>query len=324
MLEGKIERQGFLDIIQLLAMSRKTGHLEITGAANGTLFFSRGELLDCHTGRLVGDEAYIELFILVSGSFKFHDEDVNLNKRITKSLTDLLSEASKRATEWDAARKELPFEDAALVLIPVDPEAENTFDVGAMDWAIVSQIDGKRSYPEIARLLGQSKTKVAITIARLKKKGLITTEDEESALLRSIFRKTARLLSHLIETRVKQKRNRERIHTDFNKWTYSKGWDIRMIEEGELVNNIPHDMPLKDKAKAYRQSLEQLYEAARSGLDRSELTDHLSDLYEQLSDKESKIISQYGLGKLISPAGKDREEGPEIWDSSGGEGIMPR
>ncbi|MBD3285789.1 DUF4388 domain-containing protein [candidate division WOR-3 bacterium] len=323
MLEGKIERQGFLDIIQLLAMSQKTGRLEISGDIDGSLFFKQGELLDCHTGKLVGDEAFIELFILVSGSFKFFDEGVTLNKRITKSLTDLLSEASQRATEWDKVHSEVPCEDAALVLIPVDPEAENSYQVGAMDWAIVSQVNGRRSFPDIARLLGQSKTKVGITIANLKKKGLIATEDEESAQLRSVFRKTAELLRHLIYSRVKQKRNRERIYTEFNKWNFSKGWDIRILGDGEVVENeTPYDLPLKEKSDAYKQSLEQMYEAARSGLNQTELQDHLSDLFERLSKEERKLVKKHSLSKLLSSSRKVDEAG-EIWDS-GSEGILPR
>jgi len=321
MLEGRIERQGFLDIIQLLAMSRKTGRLEIAGVTSGLLFFSQGELLDCHTEKLVGDEAFTELFVLVSGSFKFFDEEVTLTKRISKSLTDLLSEASQRANDWDAACAELPYEDAALVLIPVDPEAESKFDVGAMDWAIVSQVNGRRSFPEIARLLGQSKTKVGITIANLKKKGLIATEDEESAQLRSIFRRTAMLLCHLIDTRVKQKRNRDRIYTEFNKWTFSKGWDIRMLGGDDIENDISYDLPVKEKGEAYKQSLEQMYEAARSGLNRTELQDHLSDLYERLTEKERNLVTKYTLSKLLSSS-KQRGEEPEIWDS--GDGLISR
>ena len=322
MLEGRLERQGFLDIIQLLAMSRKSGRLEVSGTASGTLYFSQGELYDCHTGKLVGDEAFIELFVLVSGSFRFLDEEVKLTKRITKSLTDLLTEASKRAGDWDAAHLEVPFEDAALILIPVDPESGIKFDVGAMDWAIVSQVNGRRSFIEIARLLGQSVTKVGITIADLKKKGLVATEDEESALLRSIFLKTARLLSHLIESRVKQVKARERIFTDFNKWTFSKGYDIRLLGSEEILNNIPYDLPLKDKGVIYREALEQLHEGARSGLDSSEIRDHLSDLFEGLSEGERKIVSQHGLGKVIPSAKKRKER--DIWDAGAGEGIISR
>jgi len=323
MLEGKIERQGFLDIIQLLAMSRKTGRLEVTGEAAGTLFFSAGELLDCHMGKLVGDEAFTELFILVSGNFKFHEEDVQLARRITKSLTDLITVASKQAAAWDDARHELPFEDAALVLAPVDPEANNHFDFKALGWAITSQVNGRRSYAEIARLLGQPKTKVAIVVADLKKKGLVTTEDADSALLRTVFRKTAELLYHLIKTRLKPK-TRERIFTEFNKWTFSKGFDIRMLEEEGIVNNIPYDMPIEDKRTAYRQTLAQIYEAAQAGLNRNELKDHMSDLYERLSEPERRTVTEAGLGKFISPARKKANE-REFWDTDVGDGgIMPR
>ena len=327
MLEGKIERQGFLDIIQLLTMSRKTGRLDITGAAEGSLFFSKGELLDCQMGKLAGDEAFIELFILVSGNFEFHEEKVSVEQRITKSLTDLLMAASKQATQWDAACKELPFEDAALVLAPVDPNSEKQFNFNALGWAIASHINGRRSFAEIARLLAQPKTKVAITIAALKSQGLITTEDEGSAILRTVFRKTADVLYHLIDTRLKS-RVKDRVLTDFNKWTFSKGFDIRLIDGAGVINNIPYDMPLDDKIIAYRQALEQLYEAVQAGLSRNELQDHMAELYEYLDENEHKCVSDYGLNKFIPTGRKRRREEADFWetppDSMGSDGIIPR
>lgn len=327
MLEGKIERQGFLDIIQLLTMSRKTGRLNITGAAEGSLFFSKGELLDCRMDKLVGDGAFIELFILVSGNFEFHEEKVPVEQRITKSLTDLLMAASKQATQWDTVCHELPFEDAALVLAPVDPSSEKEFTFSALGWATASHINGRRSFAEIARLLEQPKTKVAITVVELKSQGLITTEDEGSAILRTVFRKTADVLYHLIDTRLKS-RVKDRVLTEFNRWTFSKGFDIRMLDGAGVINNLAYDMPLDDKIIAYRQALEQLYEAAQTGLNRNELQDHMAELYEHLDENERKCVSDYGLNKFIPSGGKKRREEADFWeappDSMGTGGIIPR
>lgn len=323
MLEGKIQRQGFLDIIQLLTMSRKTGRLDIKGDAEGELFFSGGELLDCCMGKLVGDDAFIELFILVSGSFKFHEEEIETNRRITKSLTDLLTDASKQAANWDKAREDLPFEDAALVLAPVDPDAGNQFNLDALHWAIISQVNGRRSFTEVARLLGQPLTQVAISIAQMKNKGLITTEDKESALLRTVFRKTGEVLYHLIETRVKA-RIRDRVFTDFNKWAFSKGFDIRLLENEGVVNNIPYDMPFDEKRMAYQKAIEQMYDAAQSGLNQNELRDHMSELFERLSEAERKVVAGGGLGKFL--AGREKEAG-DFWvnasDDMGSGGMVP-
>jgi hypothetical protein len=326
MLEGKIERQGFLDIIQLLTMSRKTGRLKIGGTAEGELYFTEGEIIDCHMGKLVGDDAFIELFILVSGNFKFHEEDIKLERRMTKSLTDLLMAASKQATEWDSALNEIAFEDAAIVLAPVDPDAENHFKLDSLGWALISQVNGRRSLPEIARLLGQPKTRVAITLAKLKKQGLVTIEGSESALLRTIFRKTSSILYHLIQTRVK-KRSRERVLTDFNKWAFSKGFDIRILDEEGVVNNISHDLPLEQKTVAYRQVLEHLYEAAQSGVSRAELEDYMGEIYEKLKEEEKRCVGEHGLSKFIPSGRKRRTDNEDFWsaaDSVGPDGLLPR
>ncbi len=327
MLEGKIERQGFLDIIQLLTMSRKTGRLEITGTTDGALFFSEGNLLDCQMDKLSGDDAFIELFIRVSGNFKFHEEKIAVDQHITKSLTDLLMIASKHATEWDEACKELPFEDAALILAPVDPNADRQFSFDALGWAIISQINGRRSFSEIARLIKLPKTNVAITIAELKKQGLLTTEDEESSILRTVFRKIAYVLYNLIEKRVKP-RVKERILKDFNKWTYSKGFDIRMLDGDGVINNIPYDMPIDDKRILYLQTMEQMFEAALAGLNRNELYDRMSELHAHLSEKERKAVANSGFEKYVSPGKKKRGEETDFWESAAGsmgtDGIAPR
>lgn len=324
MLEGKIERQGFLDIIQLLTMSRKTGRLEIEGAAEANLYFSDGELLDCQMRELAGDTAFIELFILVSGNFQFHEEKIDVKSNISKSLTDLLMAASKQAGEWDKACKELPLQDAALILTPVDPDSDKEFTLNALEWAIISQVNGRRSFPEIARSIKQPKTRIAITVSGLKKTKMITPEDTESALLRTVFRKTSEMLFHLIETRVKE-RSRERVITEFNRWTFSKGYDIRMLEKVGIVNNITYDLPVDDKRLAYRQILEQLYEGAQSGLNRNELQDHMADLYESLGEEERRVVAESGLSKFLSSSGKKGTKAPDFWDSAEGrvDGLVP-
>lgn len=323
MLEGKVERQGFLDIIQLLTMSRKTGRLEVTGNAEGILFFSEGELLECMMDTLAGDEAFIELFILVAGNFKFHEEKITKPRSITKSLTDLLMEASKQATEWDSASLDLPLEDAVLVLAPSDPTASRTFGFNAMEWSILSKINGRKSLVEIARQLKQPKTKVAIIIAKFKREGLVSTEDEESALLRSVFRKTTDVIYHLLDNRVKPKA-RERIYTDFNRWSFSKGFDIRILDGEGVANNISYDLPIDEKRLVYRQTLEHIHEAAQSGLNRNELADHMAELFERLSERERKAVAESGLGKFLGPS--ERKGGPDFWETAGqaGSDIIPR
>lgn len=324
MLEGKIERQGFLDIIQLLTMSRKSGRLEIKGNAEGILFFSDGELLDCTMNSLAGDEAFIELFILVAGNFNFHEEKLSKPKVITKSLTDLLMEASKQATEWDSASLDLPFEDAVLYFAETDPNKDITYTFSALEWAIVSKINGRRSLVEIARILKQPKTKTAIILAKFKKAALISTEDEESALLRSVFRKTAEIIYHLMDSRVKPKA-RDRIYTEFNRWSFSKGFDIRILDGEGVINNIPYDLPIDEKRLVYRQTLEQIHDSAQSGLNRTELADHMTELFERLSDMERKAVAESGLGKFLGPS--ERKGGPDFWEAAGqtgGADIIPR
>ncbi len=323
MLEGTIERQGFLDTIQLLSMSRKTGRLEIKGNSEGNLFFAEGQLLDCIIGALSGDEAFIELFILVSGSFKFFEEKVSVNRRINKSLTDLLMEASKYATLWDEAKTEIPYEDAALVLVPVDPRSTKMFTFDSLAWAIVSLVNGKRSFAEIARLLQHPKTKIAITVSKLKKEGIIAIEDAESALLRSVFRKTTRLLHQLMQSRVKPK-VRERIFTDLNKWTFTKGFDIRILENDGVINNISYDMPIEEKRLSYRQTLEKIYEAAIAGVNRTELQDYMADLYERMDDKERTIIKESGLKKYFDSGSKGKRAAEDYWENTSGTVGFPR
>lgn len=310
MLAGKIERQGLVDILQLLAASRKSGVLKITGRINGEIYMLVGEVMSAKTGKLEGEEAFYEIFSLVKGRFKFTEEEIKFEKKITKTLTDLLIEASSVAQEFEKAKKTIPYEEAALALAPKPKISAESLSLSSQEWSILSNVDGKKSINEISKITGIPKTRVYVITARLKNLGLLETEDEDGARLRILFKKIVSPFLKLLSRKVRDK-ELEKITKNFNKWSYSNNIPIS-FDKGELKDLTDIHTASEERALYYLQAVKQLIKLAIGPMEKEEIVSVLSDINETLNDEEKKFIEKYKLDKIFPT--KQREGEIEVWE----------
>ncbi len=99
-ISGLIEDEPLLQTLQGLEFNNRTGTLEVhSGRLKGTIAFDRGALHSAVVDATTGEEAVYLLLGLVSGRFVFTPGHLEGQRAITRPLTALLLEFSRRLDE---------------------------------------------------------------------------------------------------------------------------------------------------------------------------------------------------------------------------------
>ena len=107
-LRGDLQQMPLVDLLQLLAMNRRTGVLAVsTPAGAGELRVADGEVLDAVYRRLEGEKAFYRLLSEREGSFVFAPGTPPAVARVTKGTSTLLMEAMRQKDEVDRIRRDL-------------------------------------------------------------------------------------------------------------------------------------------------------------------------------------------------------------------------
>jgi hypothetical protein len=107
-LRGNVQQLSLVDLLQLLAMNRRTGVLVVsTPFGAGELRVADGEVLDAVYRRLEGEKAFYRLLAEREGSFVFAPGGPPAVARVTKGTSTLLMEAMRHKDEVARIRDEL-------------------------------------------------------------------------------------------------------------------------------------------------------------------------------------------------------------------------
>jgi len=169
--QGSLKELPLADIVQLVAVSGKTGMFSLTrGAEQGAVYIQNGQITHAKVNETGGEDAIYALALWNEGQFQFSagiEPDV---RTITRSNTNLLMEAARRSDEWKILSKKIPTTDAVPQLVCREGLSEPV-TLTPMEWLIVTGIDGIKSIEEIARAARLSAFDVAKTLY-----GLITAD----------------------------------------------------------------------------------------------------------------------------------------------------
>lgn len=115
-LRGDLTQLSLPDLLQLLALNRRTGTLSVTTPlGQGELRVADGEVHDAVYRRLEGEKAFYRLVDERAGSFVFVPGSPPAIARITKDTSTLLMEAMRQSDEVAELRADLGGRDAAYV-----------------------------------------------------------------------------------------------------------------------------------------------------------------------------------------------------------------
>jgi hypothetical protein len=169
--QGSLKELPLGDIVQLVAVSGKTGMFSLTRAAErGVVYIHNGQITHAKVGETEGEDAIYTLALWSQGDFQFSPGVESDSRTITRSNTNLLMEAARRSDEWKILSKKIPTTDSVPRLITRDGMTEPV-TLTPQEWLVVTKTDGLRSIEEIARATRLSSFDVAKTLY-----GLVTAE----------------------------------------------------------------------------------------------------------------------------------------------------
>jgi hypothetical protein len=180
-LQGSLSELSLPDVIQLVAVSGKTGafHLVKEGL-EGSIFLKEGQIVDARIGELQGEHAVYEMAIWSEGEFAFNPGEEATQVTVRKSNANLMMEAARRLDEWRVLSRRIP----SLDLIPYFPEGGRGHDqvtLSPQEWILVTRIDGGRSIDAIAKLLRWAAFDVSKLLFGMITSGLVALREPGAA-----------------------------------------------------------------------------------------------------------------------------------------------
>jgi hypothetical protein len=169
--QGSLNELPLSDIVQLVAVSGKTGMFSMTRASEkGYVYLQNGHITHAKLGEVEGEDAIYALALWNQGTFQFSPGVESEARTISRSNTNLLLEAARRSDEWKILSKKIPGTDSVPVLVSREG-ANGPVTLTPLEWRVVTKTDGQRSIEEIARVLKTSAFDIAKTLY-----GLVTAE----------------------------------------------------------------------------------------------------------------------------------------------------
>jgi Domain of unknown function (DUF4388) len=169
--QGSLNELPLSDIVQLVAVSGKTGMFSMTRVSEkGYVYLQNGQITHAKLGEVEGEDAIYALALWNQGTFQFSPGVESEARTISRSNTNLLLEAARRSDEWKILSRKIPGTDSVPLLVSREG-ANGPVTLTPVEWKVVTKTDGQRSIEEIARAMKTSAFDVAKTLY-----GLVTAE----------------------------------------------------------------------------------------------------------------------------------------------------
>ena len=111
--QGSLNELPLADIVQLVAVSGKTGMFSMTRASEqGYVYLQNGQITHAKVGDVEGEDAIYALALWNQGTFQFSPGVESDAHSITRSNTNLLIEAARRSDEWKILSRKIPATDS--------------------------------------------------------------------------------------------------------------------------------------------------------------------------------------------------------------------
>lgn len=177
-LQGTLDTFALPDVLRLLAATKKTGRLRISGSrGNGSIWVSTGDVVGTeasgapHTTAPV--EVLFELLRFVEGSFSFDVDEQHPEPDVPTDVEPLLADAEQVLTEWRSIEAVVPSLDAHVRLAR---ELGQDVMITPERWRTVAAIGSGTSVRRIGDELQLSEIPVCRTVKDLVELGIVEVE----------------------------------------------------------------------------------------------------------------------------------------------------
>jgi CheY-like chemotaxis protein len=170
-IEGSLTQLGIPDLLQILAMNRRSGKLALSrGSERGEIHVGEGRPMNARTGPVEGEKALFRLLAWNEGSFSFTPGPPPPRARINRAMDDALLEGMRQADEVARVMPSLPPRNARVQLAP---EADLPRDQHPVTSQVVELLRQPRLVSELIDLAPASDLDVATVLCTLMQKGVV-------------------------------------------------------------------------------------------------------------------------------------------------------
>ena len=179
-LQGSIETFALPDVMRLLASTRKTGRLRLTGTrGSGSVWVADGQVVavDAESRRAEGTvDVLFELLRLPDGEFVFDADELPERLSPPEDVEPVLAQAESRLAEWRDIEAVVPSSRSWVTLAPTLGAEEVTID--ADSWAMIVRVGHGTSVDALGDQFDLSELDVARTVRDLVERGLVEVGGE--------------------------------------------------------------------------------------------------------------------------------------------------
>jgi CheY-like chemotaxis protein len=180
-LKGNLQQMNLAEILQTLAMNKKSGGLKIINQSKiGKMYFDSGNIVQAALEKYKSEEAVYRILAWDEGYFEFDSNDKADKVAITTSTNSLLMEGFRQRDEYMKYQQAMPAYDSVVKL----SERERVEEMKAAPQKVVALIDGQRTIQEIVNISPISYLLTVKILYTLLKKGIaeaIEPEREQQA-----------------------------------------------------------------------------------------------------------------------------------------------
>jgi hypothetical protein len=184
-LQGTLDTFALPDVLRLLATTKKSGRLHLTGTrGSGSVYVDSGGVVGTdasgarHASTAV--EVLFELLRFADGSFVFEAERSAPEPTAPVEVEPLLSDAERLLDEWRVIESVVPSLDSWVALVPELPKGDVVIDM--VRWRTIVAIGSGTTVWTVGEALNLSEVPVSRAVKELVEIGLVTvgSQDGES------------------------------------------------------------------------------------------------------------------------------------------------
>jgi len=183
-LQGTIETFALPDVLRLLASSKKTGRLRVSGTrGSGSVWVDSGQIVQTDAARaphaLSNVDVVFELLRYRDGSFTFENDRHAPDPGSPQEVEPVLIESELQLAEWREIEAIIPSIDCTVRLVPELPRADVVVD--AEKWRVLVAIGGGTSVSQVGDSLILGEMAVSRAVRDLVELGVVEVLEPSSS-----------------------------------------------------------------------------------------------------------------------------------------------
>ena len=170
-IEGGLSQLPLPDLLQILAMNRRTGRLTVAnGAEKGEIHLSAGQPVNARVGEIEGEKALFRLVAWREGTFAFAPGPAPLRSLVNRAMEDVLLEGMRQSDERDRLLSALP---PVGQLLQRTPDAAAVVEPHPVTAEVLELLRAPRRISEVLDLTDSPDLEVLGAISALLTRGII-------------------------------------------------------------------------------------------------------------------------------------------------------